>query len=122
MPAKKRDVEKRSGKRKAEVNLRLSEFEIPPMRDILVIGKKAPIGIEAAKCMASAVSPKRFIIVPVNDKTIEAIMLREALLQLVPKKQLISTVIEEAGKIMRKEDVIKIDINIDILVKRIIEL
>lgn len=122
MSVRKIGVKENSGRRKAEVHLKLSEFEIPPMRDILVIGKRAPIGIEAAKRMASAVSPKRFIIIPVNDKTIEAIMLREALLQLVPKKRLISMVTEEAGKIMQKEDVIKVDIDVDISVKRIIEL
>lgn len=35
--------------KRAEINMRLSEFEMPPMQDILIVGKKAPIGPEAAR-------------------------------------------------------------------------
>jgi len=122
MFTRKIGVEKHNGKRKAEIDLKLSEFDIPPMRDALVIGKRAAIGPEAAKCMATAVSPGRFVIIPVNDKIIETIVLRKALLQLVPQEQLISIIREEAGKIMQQEDVIKIDIDVNISVKKIIDL
>jgi len=37
-------------KKKAEICMRLSEFEMPPMQDVLIVGKKAPIGPEAARC------------------------------------------------------------------------
>lgn len=122
MSVRKIGVGEGNGKKKAEVNLKLSEFEIPPMRDILVIGKRAPIGPEAARRMADAVSPGRFMVIPVDDKIIEAILLRKALLQLVPQKYLIPPIVEETRKIMQKENVIKVDIDINISVKRIIEL
>lgn len=122
MPVRKIDIEKHGRKRKAEITLRLSEFEIPPMRDILVIGKRAPIGPEAAKRMADAVAPDRFMVIPVNDKTIEAILLRKTILQLVPQERLVLLIIEEAKEIMQKENVVRVGLNIEILTKRIIEL
>ena len=122
MPVKKISSEKHNEKRKAEISLKLSEFEIPPMRDILIIGRRASIGPQAAKRMADAVSPDHFIIIPIKDEIIEAILLRKTLLQLVPQKHLIPTIIEETRRIMHKENVIKIDIDINISVKKIIEL
>ena len=122
MPAKKPSNEKYSVKRTAEVNLMLSAFEIPPMRDVLVIGRKAPIGCKAAKCMADAVSPDRFIVIPINDKVIEAILLRKALLQLMPQELLIPIIIEETKTIMHEESVIKINLAITISVKRTVPL
>lgn len=122
MFTRKIDVEKRNGKRKAEINLKLSEFENPPMRDALVIGRRAPIGAEAAKCMATAVSPGRFIVIPINDKIIETIVFRKGLLQLVPQEQLVPIIREEAGRIMQQEDVIKFDIDVNISVKRTVDL
>ena len=37
----KNDTEKT---KKAGINMRFSEFEMPPMQDALIIGHKAPIG------------------------------------------------------------------------------
>ena len=122
MPIKKNNVTKENEKKKAEINLTLSEFEMPPMRDILILGKRAPIGPEAAKRMADAIAPERFVLITVNDKIIEAILLRKTLLQLIPQEHLIPTIIEEARKIMREEMVIKIEMDINISVTKIIEL
>ena len=122
MSIKKIRVKNRSEKKEAEIRLKFSEFEIPPMRDVLVIGRRAPVGPEAAKRMADAVSPDRFVIISVNDNIIEAILLRKALLQLVPQERLIPIIIEEAKKIMQEENVVKIGVEINISVKRVIEL
>lgn len=122
MPIKKNGIANKSEKKKAEINLKLSEFEIPPMRDILILGKRAPLGPEAAKRMADAVSPECFALITVNDKIIEAVLLRKTLLQLIPQEHLIPAVIEEARKIMREEMVIKIEVDINISVTKIIEL
>jgi hypothetical protein len=122
MPIKKIDITKKNEKKKAEINLKLSEFEIPPMRDILILGKRAPIGPEAAKRMADAVSPECFVLITVNDKIIEALLVKKTLLQLIPQEHLIPTIIEESRKIMRKEMVIKIEMDINISVTKIIEL
>ncbi|MDI3535367.1 MAG: hypothetical protein PWQ82_1732, partial [Thermosediminibacterales bacterium] len=45
--------------RKADITIKLSEFEIPPMQDIMLVGKKAPIGPEAVRQMVDAVSPEQ---------------------------------------------------------------
>jgi hypothetical protein len=45
--------------RKATLSLKISEFEVPPMQDLLIIGKKAPVGTEAVRRMAEALSPER---------------------------------------------------------------
>jgi hypothetical protein len=39
----------KNGIKKADILIRFSEFEIPPMQDVLIVGRKAPIGPEAAR-------------------------------------------------------------------------
>ena len=114
--------ERKESKRKAEIVFKLSSFEIPPMHDGLVIGKKASVGMEAAKRMADAVSPEQLEIIPVKDKIVEAILLKKSLLQLIPQKQLVSLILEESKRLMTEEGIIKIDIDISISIIREISL
>ncbi len=108
--------------RAAEVSIRLSEFEIPPMQDVLLIGKRAPIGPEAAKRMVDALSPEQYEIVPVDEGPLEAVVVRKNLLKLVPKEKLLSILLDEGLKISDETTVIKAQIDVVIIVKRQIEL
>ncbi len=109
-------------KKRIELDLIFSEFEIPPMRDALVIGKRAPIGSEAAKQMADSTAPEQFVLIPVKDRVIEAILVRKKILHIVPREHLIPLITEEARKIITEEEVVKIKLNAQILVRKIIEI
>lgn len=80
--------------KKAEVTMRLSEFEMPPMQDILIVGNKAPIGPEAAKRMVDVLSPDQYTIVKMEHPFIEAIVLRKGLLSMLPQEKLIKLILE----------------------------
>lgn len=108
--------------RAAEISIRLSEFEIPPMQDVLLIGKRAPIGPEAAKRMVDALSPEQYEIVPVNEGPLEAVVVRKNLLKLIPQEKLLSILMEEGLKITTEATVIKAQVEVVIIVKRQIDL
>jgi hypothetical protein len=109
--------------RKADINIKLSEFEIPPMQDIMLVGKKAPIGPEAVRQMVDAVSPDQYEIVRLNDHEVfEAVVLKKSLLKLLPKEKLLSVVIEEGNRIANENMVVKAQINITIQVSRTVDL
>ena len=86
-------------KKRAEITMRFSEFEMPPMQDILVIGKLAPIGPEAARHMINVISPDQYEIIKIDHDSIEAIVARKSLFTLIPHDTLIGVLVEECGKI-----------------------
>lgn len=113
---------KTEGTKKAEINMRLSEFEMPPMQDALIVGKKAPIGPEAARRMVDILSPEQYEIIKVQHKYIEAIVVRKALLNMLSKDKLIPIIIEEGEGIANESMVIKAQVNITLNVSKSIEL
>ena len=108
--------------RKAEINLRLSEFEFPPMQDMLLIGRKAPIGPEAARRMADALSPDQYEIVPLEHTLFEAAVVRKSILKIVPKENLFPLILEEGSRIATEGMVIKVCVNATILVSKVVSL
>lgn len=108
--------------KKAEVNLRLSEFEMPPMQDVLIVGNRAPIGPEAAKRMVDVLSPDQYKIIPVDHNIVEAIVVRKALLNLLPEEKLLTFILEEGERIANENMIIKAQVNIVLHVSKSIEL
>ncbi|MGE5629872.1 MAG: hypothetical protein ACM3TR_02105 [Caulobacteraceae bacterium] len=110
------------GVKRAEINMRFSEFEMPPMQDVLIVGKKAPIGPEAARRMVDVLSPDQYEIVKVQHDCIEAIVIRRSLMNILHEDKLISIIMEEGGKIANESMIIKAQINITLNVSKSIEL
>ena len=109
--------------RQADITIKLSEFEIPPMQDILLVGKRAPIGPEAVRRMVDAVSPEQYEIIRLNhDEVFEAVVIKKSFLRLLPKEKLLPIVIEEGKRIADDNVVVRAQINITIQVNRTVDL
>lgn len=109
--------------RKANVSITLSEFEIPPMQDVLLVGKRSPIGPSAVKMMVEAVSPDQYEIVQLGDHEIfEAVVIRRSILQLIPAEKLLKIIMEEGSRIANDASVIKAQLAISIQVNRVVDL
>lgn len=110
--------EKIGRSKKARAVMELSTFEIPPSGDILVLGKRCPIGSQAAKRMLDSVASDQFELIPVDNEVIEAILVRKYLLLRIEKELLIKAVIEETKPIMGLECMIKIKFEVTVIVNR----
>ncbi|MQL51676.1 hypothetical protein GFC01_05250 [Desulfofundulus thermobenzoicus] len=108
--------------RKAEISIRLSEFEIPPMQDVLVVGKKAPIGPEAVKRMVDALSPEQYVVIRLEHEIFEAAVLKKSLLKFIPQEKLLPIVLEECSAIATDDSVIKAQLNIVVQVNRAVDI
>ena len=102
--------------------MHISEFEIPPMQDVLIVGRRSPIGPEAAKRMVDILSPDQYEIIEVDHPIIEAIVVRTALFNMVPKDKLVAIILEEGGKVANKSTVVKAIVNIILHVSKFIDL
>lgn len=110
------------GTKKAEINMRFSEFEMPPMQDVLIVGKRAPIGPEAARRMVDILSPEQYEIVKIEHEYVEAIVVRKSLLNMLSKNKLVSIIMEEGGKITNESMIIRAQISITLNVSKSIDL
>lgn len=108
--------------RKAEMTIRLSEFEIPPMQDALLVGKKAPIGPEAVRRMVDALSPEQYEIIRIEHQVFEAAVLKRSLLKLLPEEKLLPILLEECERVADEQAVVKAQVNIVIQVNRAVDL
>lgn len=108
--------------KKAEVTIKMSEFEMPPMQDVLLIGKKAPIGPEAARRMVDILSPDQYEIIKIMHESIEAIVIRKPLLTMLSQDKLIPLILEEGGAIANDTMIIKAQINITLQISKSIDL
>ena len=108
--------------RRAQIHMRLSDFEIPPMQDILLIGKKAPIGPEAVRRMVDAMSPEQYEVICLDHQIFEALVIKKSLLKQISKEKLLPIILEEGELIATEEIVIKAQINIFFEINRGIEL
>ncbi|MED4582034.1 hypothetical protein [Brevibacillus choshinensis] len=108
--------------RKATLTLKISEFEVPPMQDMLIIGRKAPIGPEAVRRMAEALSPEQFTLIKMDHPKIEAVLLRNSLLQMIDEKLLMNIILEEAERMISDSMVLRSELKIAISVQREVDL
>lgn len=108
--------------RKATLTLKISEFEVPPMQDLLIVGRKAPIGPEAVRRMAEALSPEQFTLIKMDHPKIEAVLLRTSLLQMIDEKVLMAIILEEAERMISESMVLRSELKIAMSVQREVDL
>lgn len=108
--------------KKAEITMHMSEFEMPPMQDVLIVGRRAPIGPEAARRMVDILSPDQYEIVKVDHPAIEAMVVRKALFTMLPAEKLIAFLLEEGGKVANESIIVKAQVNIVLQVSKSIDL
>lgn len=102
------------GNRKAEIQMRFSEFDIPPLQDFLLIGRRAPIGPEAVRRMVDALAPGQYEIIMLKDSHIEAVAVKTTLFNLIPRDLLLDTILSEASKISDERSLVKAKLDIAI--------
>lgn len=108
--------------RKGEIALRLSEFEFPPMQDVLLVGRRAPIGPEAVRRMVDALSPEQYEIIRLDHPLFEAVVVKKSLLRLLPRETLLPIILEEGERVATENTIVKVQVNVVIHVSRVVEL
>lgn len=108
--------------RKASLSIKMTEFEVPPMQDLLLIGKKAPIGPEAVRRMAEALSPEQFSIIRIEHPTVEAVLIRNSILEMIEQKTILSIILEEANRLLNARMVLRAELKVAISIQREVDL
>ncbi|TBL74673.1 hypothetical protein EYB31_25505 [Paenibacillus thalictri] len=108
--------------RRASLSMKMTEFEMPPMQDLLIIGKRAPIGPEAVRRMAEALSPEQFSILKIDHPKVEGVLIRKSLLEMLDKHLLLEIILEEADRLINESMVLRAELKITVSIQREVEL
>jgi len=100
------------------LNMDLSTFEVPPAGEVLVLGKRCPIGPEAAKNMLDNVAPEEFELIQPEDDVIDGILVKKYLFLRADKESLTKAIIEEAKAIMGERDMIRLKCDVIVGIRR----
>ena len=72
--------------------------------------------------MADIISPNQYEVIKVQHPTVEAVVIRKALMQMVNRDRLISIILEEGGKVANEATILKVQLNIALCVSKTVEL
>ena len=101
-------------RRWATMSLKFEQFQLPPVRDALVIGRRAPAGSNGIARAMTEFSPGAFRLIKVDHPVIEGVLVRASDLRKVPEELLIPRLLKAAESIMDETDALHVTISIEI--------
>ena len=101
--------------RKAYISARVDEYIVPPIKDMLVLGKDAPIGCIAMRRALELLVKTPFEHIEIEgDDTIGDILVRKPLLRRLPREGLIQHVLANIKPLMGPEEVLHVELGVTV--------
>jgi len=100
--------------KKVHITARVGEYAIPPLKDMLVLGKESPIGCIAMRRAIELLVKTPFEHIEVEDEVISDILVRRQLLKRVSREGLIDFVMTQVKPMMGIDEVLHAEIDINV--------
>ena len=102
---------------KHQISAEVSEYLIPPIKDLLVLGKNAPIGCIAMRRALELLIKTPYEHIEVEgDDVISDILVRQPLLRRVPRETLLEFVMHYIKPLLGPEEVLHVAIDAKVLI------
>ena len=99
------------------LSVRVSEFQIPPVSDGLVLGKDAPIGFSAISKALNLLIADHMQNVEVKDDVISHIIVRNGILRRIPQDRLVAFVLERVKPLMGAHEILHLHIKAEVTIE-----
>jgi len=110
------------GSRKADIKILFSDFELPPMQDVLLIGRRAAIGPEAVRRMVDALAPGHYEVIEMEGGHIEAIAVKVELFNCIKREKLIEMILQEVNMFTCENSLLKAKLSVTISITREVDI
>ncbi len=100
--------------KKTHITARVGEYAIPPLKDMLVLGKEAPIGCIAMRKAIELLIRTPFEHIEIEDDVISDILVRQHLLKRVSKDGLIDFVMAHMKPMMGSDEVLHAELDLNV--------
>jgi hypothetical protein len=105
-----------SPSRKINLELRLTQYYLPPLDNALIIGRRAAIGANSVSRAFEELSPGTFRLIPVEHHVAEAVLVRASDLRKLPEAELIRRLLLQADQIMDETDTLHVKLHFEIII------
>jgi hypothetical protein len=105
-----------SPRRRINMQLRFTQYHLPPLDSALIIGKRAPVGANGISRAFQELSPETFQLIPVEHPMAEAVLVRVSDLRKLPQQALISRLLQLADQIMDEADTLHVALKFEVIV------
>jgi hypothetical protein len=103
-------------RRKINLQLRFTQYYLPPLDSALIIGRRAPVGANGISRAFQELSPATFALIPVDHPVAEAVLVRVSDLRKLPQEELISRLLRLADQIMDEADTLHVALKFEVIV------
>jgi hypothetical protein len=109
-----------TSEKKIDITARVGEYAIPPLKDMLILGKESPIGCIAMRRAIELLVKAPFEHIELEDDVISDILVRRHLLRRVSRDALIDFVVTHMKPLMGTEEVLhaELDVNVSLSTTR----
>lgn len=104
---------------KHSLKARMNEFQIPPIRDGLVLGKDSAIGSVAMRRALDLLVSSPFEHIEVEDEVVSDILVRQGILRRVPRHKLVDFVLRRIKPLMGPEEIIHLELNAEVMIEEV---
>jgi len=100
---------------KVQISARVYEYSVPPMKDMLVLGKHSPIGCIAMRRALDLLVKAPFEHIELeNDDIISDILVRQLLLKRISKDELVNFVLAHIKPLLSPEEMLHVELDINV--------
>lgn len=103
-----------TSEKKFHISARISEYAIPPLKDMLVLGKEAPIGCIAMRRAIELLIKTPFEHIELDDDVISDVLVRQSILRRVSREGLVDFVITQLKPLMGSDEVLQAEVDINV--------
>ena len=103
-----------TSERKTHISAQIGEYAIPPLKDMLVLGKQAPIGCIAMRRAIELLVIATYEHIEIEDDVISDILVRQRLLQRISRDKLIDFVLTHVKPLMGIDEVMHASIDVKV--------
>lgn len=100
--------------KKTNISARVEEYSIPPLKDMLVLGKLSPIGCIAMRRAIELLIRSPFEHIELEDDVISDILIRQPVLRRISKDRLIDFVLTNLKPMMGSDEVLHVELDISV--------
>lgn len=95
-----------------EVSLSFQKAQLPPFSDILVLGRKCPVGTTGIRKSMEYLIPNNFDVVEIPDATVEAIVINRVILSRMPIERVLQVLRSHVFPFMCDYEVMRVDFSV----------
>lgn len=104
-------------KRRAIVSAQVEEYVIPPIKDLLILGRQASIGCIAMRRALDLLVKTPFEHIEVDDDVIGDILVRQPVLRRLSADRLERYVLTQVKPLMGPDEILHVDLEIRVLLE-----